>query len=56
MQEIKFETIQQVNDYYGIETLHPMVTVVHLERSNYPTTVTSRLHYGVYALWLKETK
>ncbi len=56
MQEIKFETIQQVNDYYGIETLHPMVTVVHLERSNYATTVTSRVHYGVYALWLKETK
>ena len=30
MEEIKFDTIQQVNDHYGITTLHPLVTVVHL--------------------------
>ena len=33
-----------------------MVTVVHLERSNYTATAKSQVHYGVYAIWLKETK
>ena len=56
MQEIRFDTIQQVNDYYGISTLHPLVTVVHLERTNYTTAAKSQIHYGVYAIWLKETK
>ena len=56
MQEIRFDTIQQVNDYYGITTLHPLVTVVHLERTNYTTAAKSQIHYGLYAIWLKETK
>ena len=56
MQEIRFDSIQQVNDYYGITTLHPLVTVVHLERTNYATAAKSLIHYGLYAIWLKETK
>ena len=56
MEEIRFDSIQQVNDYYGITTFHPLVTVVHLERSNYTATAKSQEHYGVYAIWLKETK
>ena len=56
MEEIRFDSIQQVNDYYGITTFHPLVTVVHLERSNYTATAKSQVHYGVYAIWLKETK
>ena len=56
MDKINFDTIQQVNDYYGVSTLHPLVTVVHLERTNYTAVAKSQVHYGVYAIWLKETK
>ena len=56
MEEIRFDTIQQVNDYYGIATLHPLVTVVHLERIHYENVPKMMVHYGVYAIWLKETK
>lgn len=56
MEEISFDTIQQVNDYYGAETLHPLVSVVHIERSTAMTVSKYRIHYGVYAIWLKETK
>ena len=56
MEEIRFDTIQQVNDYYGIATLHPLVTVVHLERTHYENVPKMMVHYGVYAIWLKETK
>ncbi|MGM9708489.1 MAG: helix-turn-helix domain-containing protein [Prevotella sp.] len=56
MEEIRFDTIQQVNDHYGVTTLHPMVTVIHLERSGYAAAAKSLVHYGVYAIWLKETK
>ena len=56
MEEIKFDTIQQVNDHYGITTLHPLVTVVNLERIDYTAAAKAQVHYGVYAIWLKETK
>ena len=56
MKEIAFDTIQQVNDYYGVETLHPLVTVIHLERTETEAPLRQTLRYGLYALWLKETK
>lgn len=54
--KIRFDTIQQVNDFYGIPTLHPMVSVLHLERTDSEALSKYQLHYGVYAIWLKETK
>ncbi|MGN0187961.1 MAG: helix-turn-helix domain-containing protein [Candidatus Cryptobacteroides sp.] len=56
MEEIRFDTIQQVNDHYGVSTLHPLVTVVRLDKYIYERPVLRKIHYGVYALWLKETK
>ena len=56
MEEIRFDTIEQVNDYYGITTLHPLVTVIHLERMDYTVPVKAQIRYGLYAIWLKETK
>ena len=44
MEEIKFDTIQQVNDHYGITTLHPLVTVVHLERIDYTAAAKAQVH------------
>lgn len=54
--KIRFDTIQQVNDFYGVPTLHPMVSVLHLERTDSEVLSKYQLHYGVYAIWLKETK
>lgn len=56
MKEIKLDTIQDVNDYYGATTFHPLVTVVHLDRSVSETPLKYQINYGVYAIWLKETK
>lgn len=56
MEEIRFDTIQQVNDHYGVTTLHPMVTVVHVDKATHMAAAKRKIHYGVYAIWLKETK
>ncbi len=54
MKELYFNTVQQFNDYYGFETLNPLVSVVHYDREH---EVTQGLyHYGLYALFLKENK
>lgn len=51
-QDIYFDSIQQFNDYYGFETVHPLISVAqyHKERKLQPT----RFHYGLYAIFLKE--
>lgn len=54
--KIRFDIIQQVNDFYGVPTFHPMVSVLHLERTDSEALSKYQLHYGVYAIWLKETK
>lgn len=56
MKTIYFDSIQQVNDFYGMPTLHPMVSVLHLDRSDSEEVSKYQVHYGIYALWLKETK
>lgn len=28
MEEVRFNSVQEFNDYYGFETLHPQVSVV----------------------------
>ncbi len=54
MEEIYFNSVQEFNDYYGFETLHPLVSVVRFDK-DVPIT-ESMVHYGVYALYLKENK
>ena len=51
MKEIFFNTIQEFNDYIGVETLHPMVSVVRVENTS--PIQEAVLHYGLYALFLK---
>lgn len=54
MRYFHFNTVQEFNDYYGLETLHPLVNVV---RFNKPAKVEEAMyHYGLYALFLKENK
>ena len=54
MQQINFDTVQQFNDFYGFETLHPLVSVVRCEKQQ--PIDECLVHYGVYALFLKENK
>lgn len=56
METVYFDTIRQVNDYYGVPTRHPMVSVLHLDRSEAAEVSKYQVHYGLYAIWLKETK
>lgn len=54
MRDFHFNTVQEFNDYYGLETLHPLVSVA---RFNKPAKVEEAMyHYGLYALFLKENK
>ena len=54
MKEVFINTIQDFNDYQGVETLHPMVSVVHVENTEHIKECV--MHYGVYAIYLKENK
>ena len=54
METVTFNSVQDFNDYYGFETQHPLVSVV---RNTKPANLTARtVHYGIYALFLKENK
>lgn len=54
MKEIRLETIQDFNDYHGVKTLHPLVTVVDFESKE--ALEDTRLYFGFYVMFLKETK
>lgn len=52
---IKLDTVDKYNKLFGLETWHPMVSVVDLSKaSQWPEHL--KVNYGVYALYLKETK
>ena len=54
MEEIFINTIQDFNDYQGVETRHPLVSVVHVENTEH--IKECMMHYGLYAIYLKENK
>ena len=54
MKEVFINTIQDFNDYQGVETLHPLVSVVHVENTEH--IKECMMHYGLYAIYLKENK
>ncbi len=54
MKELYFNAVQEFNDYYGFETLHPQVSVVRFDSEHEVTEGV--YHYGLYALFLKENK
>ena len=54
MQEVFLNTVQDFNDYQGVETLHPLVSVVHVENTEHIQECV--MHYGLYAIYLKENK
>ncbi len=53
---IKLDTVALFDRLYGVETLHPLVSVVDASeiKQDFPANVT--INYGLYALYLKEAK
>lgn len=52
---IKVDTVDTYNRLFGFETLHPLVSVVDFRNATrFPTHFT--MNYGIYALFLKETR
>ena len=54
MNDVYFNTVQDFNDHYGLETLHPLVSVLRSEKEG--SVIEATYHYGIYALFLKENK
>lgn len=52
---IHLDTVDKYNKLYGLETLHPLVTVVDLTKATKSVNHIS-MDYGVYALFLKGGK
>ena len=54
MSEImKIDTVQQYNDYFGIETCHPLVSVIEGKKAR-PLRFCKKL-YNIFAILLKDT-
>jgi len=52
MEEIKkIETMRHYNEYLGVDTLHPLVSVIKF--AEVPTVINFRMFLGVYAVFLK---
>jgi AraC-like DNA-binding protein len=49
---IKLDSIDAYNKLYGLETHHPLVTVIDLKQAKLPVNHIT-IDYGVYALYLK---
>lgn len=54
MIEKYFNSVQEFNDYFGLETLHPLVGVARYEHTSKIEEAVN--HYGIYTLFLKENK
>ena len=52
MKELFFNIIQGFNDFIGVKTLHPLVSIARVENAS-PIQEAVH-HYGLYALFLKE--
>jgi len=51
---VKIETVAQYNKMRGVETLHPLITVLDLSKAKPMPAKT--FNFGVYAIYLKELK
>lgn len=52
---IKLDTVDKYNKMYGLETLHPLVSVIDLTKSTKFVNHIS-MNYDIYAIYLKESK
>ena len=49
---IQLDSVDKYNKLYGLETLHPLVSVIDLTQATEVVT-HFQIHYGVFALYLK---
>lgn len=55
MEEIlRVDTVRNYNDYIGVDTLHPLVSVINF--NEVPKVINFRMFMGIYALFLKDIK
>lgn len=55
MEDVKrIDTVHQYNDYVGVDTLHPLVSVVNF--NEVPTIIQYRHYMGIYAVFFKNIK
>lgn len=54
-QIIKLENVDQYNNLYGLETLHPLVSIIDLTKAT-KWVNHIQMNYGLYALFLKKTQ
>lgn len=52
METIRFDTVDSYNKLYGLETLHPLVSVINLNNASQFVNHAT-IEYGLYALFLK---
>lgn len=52
---VNLQNVDQYNRLYGLETLHPLVSIVDLTKAT-RTVNHIQMTYGIYALFLKQTK
>lgn len=52
---LKLDNVDQYNSLYGLETLHPLVSVIDLTKAT-RTVNHVQMTYGLYALYLKQSK
>lgn len=52
---VKLDNVDLYNELYGLETLHPLVSVIDLTKATKPVN-RIQLNYGVYGLFLKDIK
>lgn len=50
----RIDTVRQYNDYIGVDTLHPLVSVINF--NEVPIVVNSRMFVGIYTVFLKSIK
>lgn len=51
---LRIDTVRNYNDYIGVDTLHPLVSVINF--NEVPQVINFRMFMGVYALFLKNIK
>lgn len=55
MEKVKrLDTVHQFNDYVGVDTLHPLVSVVNFNKI--PTIIHYQHYMGIYAVFFKHIK
>ena len=52
---IRIDSVDQFNHLFGVETLHPLVSVVDMAQTRCGVN-HAQMNYGIYALYLKENK